>query len=187
MKEIIVKREDDSDLSLEIIENEFLRVSIRECGEGIQFMDFTLSEIDDLQEAISIMKDKLERKMPPKKEVFELELPTTMYVDDFEKLTGCKCKLYNEKLTVIIKPTDEKLVYGGQISDFPIEVVEKMLERQVEQGKKRDVSVFEKNKEQISLKDGFDWDDSEEDDEFWTEVISHKNFSLFFERYPKKD
>lgn len=62
MKEIIVKREDDSDLSLEIIENEFLRVSIRECGEGIQFMDFTLSEIDDLQEAISIMKERLQRK-----------------------------------------------------------------------------------------------------------------------------
>ena len=39
----------------------------------------------------------------------------------------------------------EKLEYGGEIKDFPPEIVEKMLEKQVEQGNKRDVSVFEKN------------------------------------------
>jgi len=32
-------------------------------------------------------------------------------------------------------------MYKGQIKDFPTEVVEKMLERQVDQGNKRDVTV----------------------------------------------
>lgn len=35
--------------------------------------------------------------------------------------------------------------YKGELEGFP-EVVEKMLERQVEQGNKRDVSVFERSK-----------------------------------------
>ena len=70
--------------------------------------------------------------------------------------------------------------YKGQIADFPVEIVEKMLERQVEQGNKRDVSVFEQSKY-----DGFDWDITPEGGQFWVEIIKNKNFDLFFEKYPK--
>ena len=79
-----------------------------------------------------------------------------------------------------------KLTYGGEIADFPIEVVERMLECQVEQGNKRDVSVFERNKIAGSYSKGFCWVETKEDVNFWNEVIGNKNFDLFFQKYHKK-
>lgn len=70
--------------------------------------------------------------------------------------------------------------YKGQLTGFPQEVVEKMLERQFEQTKKRDVEVFERL---ITL--GFVWNKTIEGGAFWSDVINNKNFDLFFERYPK--
>lgn len=75
-------------------------------------------------------------------------------------------------------------MYKGQLEGFPNEVVEKMLERQVEQGRNRDVSVFESYKD-ANIK-GFDWSKSPEEWYFWSEVIALKNFDLFFKRYPKQ-
>ena len=74
--------------------------------------------------------------------------------------------------------------YKGEIADFPQEVVEKMLERQVEQGNKRDVSVFEICRGAIS--NGFEWSKTEEGFYFWGSVITDKHFGLFFAKYPKK-
>jgi hypothetical protein len=70
----------------------------------------------------------------------------------------------------------------GQIGNFPIEVVQKMVERQVEQNGKPDISVFQK-----SSFSGFLWRDTIEGCDFWNEVISNKDFDLFFEKYPKKE
>lgn len=73
-------------------------------------------------------------------------------------------------------------MYKGQLEGFPKEIVEKMLERQVEQGNPRDVSVFEIDKyEEIS---GFSWEKTIEGDDFWCDIIDSKNFDVFFERYP---
>lgn len=77
--------------------------------------------------------------------------------------------------------------YKEKLEGFPEEVVEKMLERQVEQGNKRDVSVFECHKSASINSGGFYWSESEEGNSFWEEVISNKNFDVFFERYPKKE
>lgn len=77
-------------------------------------------------------------------------------------------------------------MYKGQLKGFPQEVVEKMLERQVEQGNKRDVSVFECNFYSSKKNGGFDWDKTIEKDGFWTDVIHRKNFSRFFEKYPRQ-
>lgn len=77
--------------------------------------------------------------------------------------------------------------YKGELEGFPEEVVEKMLERQVEQGNKRDVSVFECHKSASINAGGFYWSESEEGRSFWEEVISNKNFDVFFECYPKKE
>lgn len=73
-----------------------------------------------------------------------------------------------------------------QIKDFPIEVVEKMIEEQVKQGNKADVSVFQKYC--ISSKDegGFDWEKTTDWSAFWRSVISHQDFNVFFNKYPKK-
>lgn len=77
-------------------------------------------------------------------------------------------------------------MYKGQLKGFPQEVVEKMLERQVEQGNKRDVSVFEGSKSSGRYGDGFSWDESIEGWDFWDDVINGEDFELFFQRYPRQ-
>ena len=68
----------------------------------------------------------------------------------------------------------------GQIADFPIEVVQKMVQRC---GEENEVNII--TKLQISRLDGFIWKNSIEGYDFWNEVIWRKNFNLFFEKYPK--
>jgi hypothetical protein len=75
--------------------------------------------------------------------------------------------------------------YEGQIADFPQEVVERMLHEQVSQGNKRDVKVFETDVNANKAEGGFDWMNTEVPLPFWPGVICDKNFTLFFERYPK--
>ena len=80
-----------------------------------------------------------------------------------------------------VKKSDLK----GQIKDFPIEVVQKMVEKQVHQGHKADVGVF-----QVKTDDswnGFLWTRTIEGDSFWRNVIYQADFPLFFEKYPKKE
>jgi len=74
----------------------------------------------------------------------------------------------------------------NQIADFPKEIVEKMLYYQEQQGNKRDITVFEKNKTAGIREKGFTWSNTDEDSEFWCKVISEKKFYVFFEKYPKK-
>jgi len=76
--------------------------------------------------------------------------------------------------------------YKGELEGFPDEVVEKMLEYQVAQGNKRDVTVFEKRNMSGKRTDGFFWDETLEGYCFWYYVIINRNFDLFFKRYPKK-
>ena len=77
--------------------------------------------------------------------------------------------------------------YKGDLKGFPQEVVEKMVERQVEQGNKRDVSIFEKDRNEEADFGGFDWDESPEGYGFWYKVIYSSQFDVFFNRYPKKE
>ena len=74
-------------------------------------------------------------------------------------------------------------MYKGEITGFPEEVVEKMLEHQVNQGFKRDITVFETWK--CASHQGFCWEDTIEGKAFWKKVIDKEKFDLFFERYPK--
>ena len=61
MKEIIVKNDGQDVFSLEIYEDK-LRIYIGDNEMGSS-EDFSIEEIDDLQQSISIMKDRLERKL----------------------------------------------------------------------------------------------------------------------------
>lgn len=81
------------------------------------------------------------------------------------------------------KVKQEDLV--GQLLDFPIEVVQKMVERQVEQGNKPDVTIFQKECRTLKCDGGFTWDSTIEGELFWCRVIGIKSFDEFFERYPK--
>jgi hypothetical protein len=64
---------------------------------------------------------------------------------------------------------------------YPKEVVKLMLKRQKEQSGKKDLNVFKND-----IYDGFTWRETNEGANFWLEVLSYKNFDLFFEKYPKK-
>lgn len=72
----------------------------------------------------------------------------------------------------------------GDIKGFPIEVVQRMVYYQVEQGNKADVEVFQK--ERNSWTRGFLWADTKEGDDFWDAIITDRDFAKFFRRYTKK-
>lgn len=76
-------------------------------------------------------------------------------------------------------------MYTGQLADFPLEVIERMVHNQVQQGNKADISVFSYNRNAQLSFGGFNWFFSDEGNEFWFEVIEEMNFDLFFEKYPK--
>lgn len=75
-------------------------------------------------------------------------------------------------------------MYKGQLEGFPQEVVEKMLEEQERQGNKRDVTIFEKNRFASREHGGFDYVTAVFEN--WSRVIEHKDFDLFYAKYPKK-
>jgi hypothetical protein len=70
------------------------------------------------------------------------------------------------------------------IECFPIEIVSKMIERQVEQGNNSDYVVFKRNICSDKRNGGFNWEDTVEGDYFWHEVINKECFDVFFEKYP---
>ena len=82
------------------------------------------------------------------------------------------------------KVTKEDL--KGQIGNFPIEVVQKMIERQVEQGNEADVTVFQTDRCNIVEHGGFDWDETIEGFTFWSKVADYKELEIFFQKYPKQ-
>lgn len=82
----------------------------------------------------------------------------------------------------IVKPEDLK----GEIANFPIEVVQRMVDCQVEQKNYADVSVFQKSKKADLISRGFGWSLTKEGYEFWQNVIMFRKFGLFFERYQNK-
>lgn len=77
------------------------------------------------------------------------------------------------------KVTEKDLIKG--IEGFPIEVVEKMLEKQKEQKGKANIKIL-----QDIICGAFQWDITSEGFNFWDSVILRKDFSLFFTKYPKK-
>lgn len=87
------------------------------------------------------------------------------------------------KVTMEIKVDTKDLI--GDLENFPIKVVEKMLQRQYEQVGKIDISVFQKYSRSDIQNGGFHWADTVEGHGFWEKVLRYKKFDVFFERYPK--
>ena len=75
----------------------------------------------------------------------------------------------------------------GEIKDFPIEVVQKMVDYQVEQGNKADVSLFQNVRCKIVEHGGFDWCETKDGVSFWDSILNSRNFDLFFDKYPKNE
>lgn len=75
-----------------------------------------------------------------------------------------------------------KSVVGTIIPDW---IVEKMLDEQVRQGNKRDVSVFEKNPSVIFNEGGFNWCDSLDGGSYWYYIICEGEFPEEQKNYPR--
>lgn len=82
-----------------------------------------------------------------------------------------------------IKVTTKDLI--GDLENFPIEVVEKMLENQFKQVNKIDISVFQEYRDSDIQRGGFCWKNTIEGPDFWEDVINNENFDRFFECYAK--
>lgn len=76
------------------------------------------------------------------------------------------------------KVTEKDLI--GDIKGFPIEVVEKMLEKQRMQRGYVNITTL-----QTDVCGAFRWCDTSEDYNFWHKVIREKDFIVFFKKYPK--
>lgn len=75
----------------------------------------------------------------------------------------------------------------GNIKEFPIEVVQKMVDEQIRQGNRPDVSIFSDRLLRLgSDHGGFSWHLTADGYDFWNCVINMGHFALFFEKYPKK-
>lgn len=71
----------------------------------------------------------------------------------------------------------------GKIENFPIEVVQMMVDEQVGHGNEADVKVFQRWRK--AAVGGFVWARTDDGFDFWDEVICRENFDLFFSKYPK--
>jgi hypothetical protein len=74
----------------------------------------------------------------------------------------------------------------GKIADFPMEVVERMVYEQISQRQKPNPTVFAIKNSAAPGEGGFSWAASEDGYTFWEKVISHKDWDLFFSKYPRK-
>lgn len=76
----------------------------------------------------------------------------------------------------------------GDIADFPKEIIAAMLEWQVMQEYKLDISIFENDRLSgaYNSRPGFQWSETLEGFEFWHDVVFYKEFEVFFEIYPDK-
>ena len=85
----------------------------------------------------------------------------------------------------IYKVVNEDLV--DELREFPLAIVQKMIERQVMQGNPANVKVFQADTTAEQLDGGFEWDISPEGWDFWDKVIAGMEFNVFFERYPESN
>lgn len=78
----------------------------------------------------------------------------------------------------------EKKDLKGEIKDFPIEVVQKMVDNQVLQGNEANVSVFQHDATAELWEGGFAWEETREGVNFW-DIIIGEQLDVFFEHFPK--
>src|SRR5690554_4173340 len=73
-----------------------------------------------------------------------------------------------------------------QFKNLPVEIQQRMLDEQERQGYPRNAEVFEIKTSAAPREGGFSWDGSVEGYDFWYEIIHDGNFSVFYDKYPKR-
>ena len=69
--------------------------------------------------------------------------------------------------------------FKGEIAWLPDFIGEELMNQQELQRNKRDISVFERNIESSSLRDGFSWLKTNQGDLFWRKVLKERDINLF--------
>jgi hypothetical protein len=74
-----------------------------------------------------------------------------------------------------------------QFKDLPVEIQQRMLDEQERQGNPRNAEVFEKDiMAGARAGAGFFWAESVEGYAFWEKIIMNGDFTVFYEKYPKR-
>lgn len=71
--------------------------------------------------------------------------------------------------------------------ELPVEIQELMLTRQVEQGNKRDESVFERYIRANKKEGGFNWVYTPENFDYWEKILDDGDISHFYTMYPNHE
>lgn len=74
----------------------------------------------------------------------------------------------------------------GQIVDFPVDIVQAMVDHQVNQGNQPLVSIFQIKKDMSRSGGGFNWSETVEGVKVWSQVLNYKNFDSFYEYHNLK-
>ena len=95
-----------------------------------------------------------------------------------EQYVQSTLEYHKDLLTACVK---RYTLQKGAIEDFPVHVIEAMLDEQVKQGNKLDVEVFQRYARTSVSRGGFTCADSEQGYMFWEAVIQYRRFSLIHE------
>jgi hypothetical protein len=87
-----------------------------------------------------------------------------------------------KKYVTVTWPKSQELM---DFKNLPVEIQERMLNEQVQQGNPRNAEVFENNIIANNRLGAFNWSESVEGYDFWEEIIQNGNFAIFYEKYPK--
>lgn len=71
--------------------------------------------------------------------------------------------------------------------DLPIEIQNRMLECQEEQGNPKNPEVFKIKIGVERTEGGFNWFSTRESASFWLKVLIRQKIEIFYEKYPKND
>ena len=153
-----------------------LEIAQLACDRTVEFRGYiTLQEMKGLDGVGSLFR----WSTTPEGSTFWCNISKGNYSPYYEK--------YHNKSPTKYQVKESDLI--GDIKGFPIEVVQKMIERQVEQGNPADVTIFQRGKCSNKSSGGFNWSDTPEFRQkyfLWVDIIDYKNFDLFFKKYPKK-
>lgn len=91
--------------------------------------------------------------------------------------------LENNKTSNKYGITEDDMI--GQLKDFPVGVVVRMMEEQEKQGNRPNVKVFQNYRDAGKTRAGFKWSKTEKGESFWDTVIGYRGFGVFFKNYPE--
>lgn len=81
----------------------------------------------------------------------------------------------------------KEYVPTGKLKDFPVEIIEKIAFYQKEQTGKTNFKIFESDLATTLKNGGFDWYRTPEGPSFWRDILSFRNFYIFFLKYPRPE